>query len=244
MSKTILAEVDGFTPVIDTMIPEVGLTTATVFGKVWRYCQMADGVCTAAQDRLADELGLSRPTINQHIEKLVTAGYLEDLTPGLLGKPHTFRDTGKAGLSISFTAKNEPVKNLDTTCKDSLQQPVKNLYSKIVVKRDSKIDINNKEIPKISPQEEKTLLVFTDRLGKFKSEKELKRWLALADAVGIDQAETIATWAEKREIHMDNRAGLMDSLETAAKNWKEKQQPKPRADPGSRADFFEKLARA
>jgi len=134
MSKTILAEVDGFTPVIDTMISEVGLMTATVFGKVWRYCQMSDGVCTAAQDRLADELGVSRATINQHIERLVSSEYLQDLTPALLGKPHTYRDTGKAGLSISFTA--QPVKNLDTPVKNLYTEPVKKLDTKIVVKKE------------------------------------------------------------------------------------------------------------
>ena len=103
MSKTILAQVDGFTPVIDAMVADVGLISAAVFGKAWRYCQMSDGVCKAAQDRIADELGLSRATINTHLSKLVEAEYLEDITPELLGLPHQYRDTGKANLSISLT---------------------------------------------------------------------------------------------------------------------------------------------
>ena len=111
---------------------------------------MEDGVCSAAQQRMADELGISRVTFCNHLETLVTAGYLEDKTPGLLGVPHTYRDTGKAGLSISFTA--QPVKNIDTSCKKSLQPPVKNLYSKIVVK---------KEINKDTTTREKEAAVFT-----------------------------------------------------------------------------------
>lgn len=110
MSKTILAQVDGWTPVIDAVVLEVGVISAIVFGKVWRYCQMSDGVCKASQDRLADELGLSRATINAHLAKLTEAGYLKDLTPDLVGLPHEYADTGKANLSISLTG---GVKNID-----------------------------------------------------------------------------------------------------------------------------------
>lgn len=119
MSKTILAQVDGWTPVIDAVVQDVGATTALIFGKAWRYCQMSDNVCKASQDRLADELGLSRATINTHLSKLVEAGYLEDTTPDLVGLPHQYRDTGKANLSISFTGTSQkdlhpPVKEIDT----------------------------------------------------------------------------------------------------------------------------------
>lgn len=119
MAKTILAQVEGWTPVIDSVVQDVGATTALVFGKAWRYCQMSDGVCKASQDRLAEELGMSRQTINAHLSKLVEARYLRDLTPELSGLPHQYADTGKAGLSISLTATSQktlhpPVKNFDT----------------------------------------------------------------------------------------------------------------------------------
>jgi hypothetical protein len=77
--------------------------------------------------------------------------------------------------------------------------------------------------PNQPPKESPALHLFIDRFGKFHGEKELKRWLVIVDAVGAEQAESIATWAEKKEIHFDNRPGLLDSLETAAKNWREKQ---------------------
>lgn len=146
MSKTILAQVDGWTPVIDAVVQDVGATTALVFGKAWRYCQMADGVCKASQDRIADELGLSRATINTHLSKLVEHGYLEDLTPDLLGLPHQYRDTGKASLSISFTGGVS--KNLTPTSQKTLHPPVKNIDTKKELK---------KEIKEREPEKPRTL---------------------------------------------------------------------------------------
>lgn len=137
MSKTILAQVDGFTPVIDAMIPEVGAMTALIFGKAWRYCQMSDGVCKAAQDRIADELGLSRATINTHFAKLVDTGYLQDTTPNLLGMPHIYKDTGKAGVSISLTGR----------CQNHLQGGVKNIDTKKEVKERIKKEKHSADKP-------------------------------------------------------------------------------------------------
>ncbi len=91
----------------------------------------------------------------------------------------------------------------------------------------------HKFIPTGSPEEKKALHLFTDCLGLFHGEKDVKRWLAIVDVVGMEQAEAIITWAEKREIHLANRPGLLDSLETAAKNWNEtKQLPRGPKYPG------------
>jgi hypothetical protein len=64
--------------------------------------------------------------------------------------------------------------------------------------------------------------LFKGCFGKFLSEKELKRWLILSEAAGWERAEELTEWALKKEIHLENRPGLLDSLETAAKNWREK----------------------
>jgi hypothetical protein len=153
MSKTILAEVNGWTPIIDSMVRDVGLTTAIVFGKMWRYCQMVNCVCEASQEKIASELGISRATVNKHIEALVIKGYLIDTTPGLVGMPHKYKDTGKAGIVVSISA--EPVKKLDLTCKDSLHLPVKKFDTKIVLKDSIKdttsFSKNEKEEPTIEP---------------------------------------------------------------------------------------------
>ena len=151
MSKTILGQLSGFTPVIDGMIPEVGRESALVFGKVWRYCQMSDGVCKASQDRIGRELRMSRATVNAHISKLTEAGYLEDMTPDLLGLPHKYRDTGKANLSISLTA----------TCQNSLHPPVKNFDTKKVLKKESKRNEDDDALAKISRAYESEIGIIT-----------------------------------------------------------------------------------
>lgn len=103
MSKTILANVDGFTPVIDGLVDEVGLMSAVVFGRVWRYCQMEDQVCKASLETIADSIGVDRVTVMRHIKELCERGYLEDLTPDLRNRPHVYVDTGKAGLTLSIS---------------------------------------------------------------------------------------------------------------------------------------------
>ena len=81
--------------------------------------------------------------------------------------------------------------------------------------------------------------VFIDLLGKFYGEKEQVRWNALYESVGKDRAEELAEWAFKKEIHLLNRGGLLDSIETASKNWREKPartNGKPKADLNSLVD--------
>lgn len=104
MSKTILAQVEGWTVLIDSLSKEHGLVTSAVFGRIWRFCGMADGVCTASLQRIADDLGLDRATVMRHAQTLVTAGYLNDLTPQRRNRPHTYADTGKAGIVLKISS--------------------------------------------------------------------------------------------------------------------------------------------
>jgi hypothetical protein len=62
--------------------------------------------------------------------------------------------------------------------------------------------------------------MFAAAFGKFYSKREESRWVTLFEALGKAKAEELIAWAFKKEIHLDNRGGLLDSLETAAKNWK------------------------
>lgn len=102
MSRTVLADVEGFTPVIDELVSELGLMSAVVFGQVWRYCQMEDHVCRASLEKLGERIGVDRVTVLRHIKVLCDHGYLEDLTPDVRNRPHVYADTGKAGLVISL----------------------------------------------------------------------------------------------------------------------------------------------
>ena len=104
-SKTVLSKVEGFTPLIDILIKQYnGIVTAAVFGRVWRYCQGTYGECSASLQTIADELGISYATTLRHIKTLCADGYLEDGTPDLRNRPHTYADTGKVGLQVLLRA--------------------------------------------------------------------------------------------------------------------------------------------
>ena len=100
-NKTVLADVGGFTPAIDTIVDELGFICAGVFGVIWRYCQMGDGKCTASQSRIAEKLGLSVSTVKRCAEKLVEAGYLRSNVKKGVGVE--YYDTGLAGLRIQVS---------------------------------------------------------------------------------------------------------------------------------------------
>jgi hypothetical protein len=94
----------GFTPSFDCVLQDVGLVGAAVFGRIWRYCQGYRGVCDASIETIAGELNISTRTVLRWTKKLCTLGYLEDLTPDLRNKPHTYRDTGKVSLQVQVVA--------------------------------------------------------------------------------------------------------------------------------------------
>lgn len=199
MSKTILAQVDGWTPVIDSVVQDVGATTALVFGKAWRYCQMSDGVCKASQERIADELGMSRATINTHLSKLVEMGYLEDLTPDLQGLPHQYRDTGKAGLSISLTANVS--KNSTPTSQKSLQPPVEKFDTKIQDKKQTREIDDDEALRQISRAYESVIgiinPIIADELREASTTYPLK-WVL--DAIRESANNNKHSWSYVRAI--------------------------------------------
>ncbi len=99
-AKRISADVDGFTPLFDSLVDQLGLITAAVFGRVWRYCQMEDGVCKASMQTIGEGIGLNMRTAIRHVDVLVAAGYLKDMTPELRNKPHVYADTGKIKMRL------------------------------------------------------------------------------------------------------------------------------------------------
>jgi len=100
-------EMGNFTPLFDVVIQTVGVVGASVYGRVWRYCQGERGVCQASMDTIANELGMSRQTVVRWLGKLCDVGYLEDTTPGLRNRPHTYRDTGKVQIQVRLDAVTE-----------------------------------------------------------------------------------------------------------------------------------------
>lgn len=92
MAKT-HTSIKNFTPVPDALVARYGLVTAAVYGRVWRYCEMKDNVCYASLDSIATGLGVNRVTIMRHLQTLVSDGYLDDLTPNVRNRPHTYKVT-------------------------------------------------------------------------------------------------------------------------------------------------------
>jgi hypothetical protein len=103
---SLLAVARGFTPVIDVLVQETGLITAAVYGVVWRYCQMEEGVCRASVARMARRLGIGRQTVHRHLKRLCELGYLEDTTPGRKCRPHVYRDTGESRIAALAASAN------------------------------------------------------------------------------------------------------------------------------------------
>lgn len=116
----IKSSVSRFTPAPDILVEAYGITCAVVWGKIWRYCQMEDEVCRAAQERLSDELNISRPTLDKYIKILEDDKYIKDKTPTLRNKPHIFITTAKLQLKVSIFMEQSTVKNFYTESKDSL----------------------------------------------------------------------------------------------------------------------------
>ena len=150
-NKTVLADVGGFTPAIDTIVDELGFMCAGVFGVIWRYCQMSDGKCTASQSKLAEKLGVSVHTVQRHAERLINSGYLRAVVKDGIGIE--YYDTGKAGLRIQVTGYNnkEPTSSTTNDTENNLRQNVAPTYAKIGhlpmpnldTKKDIKIDIKD-----------------------------------------------------------------------------------------------------
>jgi len=133
----------GFTPAPDVLCKEYGYITALVWGRVWRYCQMADGVCRAAIGKIGAGLGMSDRTIIRHMEELCQGGYLFDTTPELRNRPHIYADTFKirirvsveAGVTQSHSAMTESHTRYDREShEESIKKPIKKLKEKEAAK--------------------------------------------------------------------------------------------------------------
>lgn len=150
MSKTILANVKGFVPLIDTITKKHGVLVSAVFGRVWRYCQGEGQECTASLSTIGAELGLSYATVLRHVKLLVKDGYLEDITPGLRNHPHSYKDTGKAEIALSILAGETSALSQSegalSLCKSALSQSASDSITVIDEdKIDLKIDLKIRE---------------------------------------------------------------------------------------------------
>jgi len=96
--STFLSEVRGFTPLIDIVAEDVGMVGAVVYGVVWQYCRMSDGVCRAAVGTIAARSHMSRRTAQRALRVLEEAGYIDDMGTLGTGGTHVYRDTGEVKM--------------------------------------------------------------------------------------------------------------------------------------------------
>jgi DNA-binding transcriptional ArsR family regulator len=103
--RQIVTEISGFIPVFEVVLRKYGdHMTALVFGRMWQYCGMSDGVCRATIDRIASDLQISGATVMRHIEKLEADGYIYDKTPDRRNRPHEYVDCGLVAMKGSLSA--------------------------------------------------------------------------------------------------------------------------------------------
>lgn len=104
-SYTIEGRADGFTPLFDSVVRELGTIAAVVYGVVWRHCQMRRQVCDASQGTMATLTGMAERTIRKWLSVLVETGYIVDITdPPRMGVPRTYVTTGRATLELTIGA--------------------------------------------------------------------------------------------------------------------------------------------
>ena len=103
--RQIVTEVSGFIPVFEVVLHHYkDYMTALVFGRMWQYCNMSDGVCKASLERIGKDLEISAVTVMRHAEKLVADGYLIDTTPDRRNAPHEYLDGRRVEMKSRISA--------------------------------------------------------------------------------------------------------------------------------------------
>jgi hypothetical protein len=143
-----LSQVKGFTPVIDVLAEELGMMTALVYGIVWRYCQMKDRVCHASKETIGEHAKISGKTVQRHLQKLVKAGYLIDLTPDKKHAPHTYKDAGKVRIEGLVEAKLVGGTESPTSKKGGTESPTRQDRESHLGGTESPVKIESEETPK------------------------------------------------------------------------------------------------
>lgn len=217
MSKTILADVEGFTPCIDVLTRQYGVMVSAVFGRVWRYCQGSRNVCDASLETIADDLNMGYMTVLRHIKKLVEDGYLEDLTPTARNRPHTYRDTGKVHVTLSIAA-GLPKSETDGSTKmvDQVYQNDRAGSTKLVVEDSIKIQVKKEEEEEGAARTE-GITYFLKALGaKRLNTVQFKKLATLEKAHGTDKLKEMIDWCATNSMSIGR---AITSMETAAPTW-------------------------
>lgn len=90
---------DGFVLCPDEIAMKHGLYAAAVYGLVYRFENMEDGVCWASQKTLAEMLDISDRVVRKHLKVLLENGYISEKKRK--GVSSLYNTTNKLVLNIS-----------------------------------------------------------------------------------------------------------------------------------------------
>lgn len=91
-------EWEGLTLLAAELVENNGLIVAAVGGKVWVHSRTNDRICQVTINRLAQELGVSRRSLQQTINGLIASGYGLDLRScSLQHRPHRYPPAERMG---------------------------------------------------------------------------------------------------------------------------------------------------
>lgn len=193
------------------------------------------------------ETGLDRETVARGLEVFNKADkILYNLEAGVVWVKNAIKyqiqtNPGELVMKrIKADIASVPDCDLKRQCIDTLSARYRQDIDTPVYISSTKVSVSSEEGEGVGEGEK----LFTDAFGKLYGKRETARWLVIFEAVGKTKAEELITWALKKEIHLTNRGGLLDSLETAAKNWKTKSNGRTPPKSGTAQDdgFMAELA--
>lgn len=175
----------GYTRVYDELARELGLVAAAVFGRVWWYARGPLGRCVASQGRIANDLGLSRKTVNRKLGELIDAGFIKDLTGSRRYRPHELLITDKLHIPTQLGGttrgmakrQTDPAEGQSAT-RAGTKQPMLSAAASLKELKDNKRKVKNKELR----EELKSLSPIADNSLTFSQMinfKEIRLYLAI-----------------------------------------------------------------
>ena len=133
---------DGYTIVIDWIVADYGVEAALVHGVIYRYCQMRKGICFASLTTMGAKVGMTRQRFARHLQTLLQAGLVEDLTPDAVGVPHEYTVVFGRTAPEKPSSGDETCNAVSETC-NKIDQPCYETEPLPVAKRNTRTTSRN-----------------------------------------------------------------------------------------------------
>lgn len=174
MTDSFLEDCGGWTPAPDVLTrnSNYGFEGAYLWGRIRRLCQIGKGSYTISHEELGKRIGMSRRTVIKYLDRLIEDGYIEDLTPGVRNKAHTYSvQRGEAkilsGMQISHTESDMSLEDTEGVEPEGIDVGMRNLHSegaKIAHLDDGAVQFLHTDYAKIAQQGMQNLHLKRDSL--------------------------------------------------------------------------------